>query len=418
VTGRAALERTLRDELRTARSPRADEAERRAWRVVRAAHAARAPAHRRRPVARLALAALLAVAAAATALTPAGAKVGDWIADVVDPPRASPTSLSSLPADGRLLVVGDRGVWVVDDDGTRRQLAGLRDATWSPGGLYVAGARGRELVALDPQGTERWTRPAAGVVTTPRWSPDGYRIAYRSGDELRVAVGDNSNAWSLARGATAVAPAWKPLPEPAEQVLAFAAGGRVRIVEVDTGRHLGATPPGPAPREIWWARDGHRLVTVAASSIYIHGPRGRLLRVVPLPAGLEAGGSAVTRGGRQLAVIARHPGPDGASELLLLRLDRDTPPRRLLSAPGPFEGLTWSIDGSLLVVGRPRADEWLYVRPSASARLQSVEGVRELFAGGAAPRTGAFPRPAGWCYAEPTDLSASGEPPCLSGSAP
>jgi dipeptidyl aminopeptidase/acylaminoacyl peptidase len=255
-------------------------------------------------------------------------------------------------------------------------------------------------------------------VTTPRWSPDGYRIAYRSGNELRVAAGDNSDDWSLARAAAAVAPAWKPLPEPAEQVLAFAAGGRVRIVEVDTGRHLGATPPGPTPREIWWARDGHRLVIVASSSIYVHGPRGRLLRVVPLPAGLEAGGSAVARGGRRLALIARHPGPAGASELLVLRLDRGAPLRRLLSAPGPFAGLTWSIDGSLLVVGRPRADEWLFVRPRASARLQSVEGVRELFAGGATPRTGAFPRPAGWCYAEPTDLSASGEPPCLSGSAP
>jgi hypothetical protein len=371
--------------------------------------------HRRRPVARLALAALLAVATAAAALTPAGAKVGDWIADVVDPPRAS---LSSLPADGRMLVVADGGAWVVGEDGARRQLAGIRDATWSPGGWYVAGARGRELVALEPDGTERWARPAAAPVATPRWSADGYRIAYRSGRELRVAAGDNSDDWLLARAAGSAPPAWRPLPAPAEQVLAFAAGGRVSIVEVDTGRVRGATPPGPAPREIWWARGGKRLVVVSARSIAIHGSRGRLLRVVSLPVGLEAGGSAVTRGGRRLALIARHSGAEGASELLVLRLDRAGPPRRLLSAPGPFAGLTWSLDGSLLVVGRPRADEWLYVRPRASARLQSVEGVRELFAGGAAPRTGVFPRPAGWCYAEPTDLSASGARPCLSGSAP
>jgi dipeptidyl aminopeptidase/acylaminoacyl peptidase len=405
-----ASERRLRHELRAARPPRAAEAELRAWQVVRAAHAERVPARRRRPVARLALAAVVALATAAVALTPAGARVGDWISDVVDPPAR--TSLSSLPADGRLLVLGDGGVWVVGDDGARRLVPGIRDATWSPGGLYLAGARGRELVALDPQGTERWTRPAAARVTMPRWSPDGYRVAYRSGRELRVAVGNNIDDWSLGRTAGTAAPAWKPLAEPAEQVLAFAAGQRVRIVEVDTGRRLGATPVGPPPLEIWWARDGRRLVTVYSSTIAIHGPRGRLLRVVPLPAGLTAGGSAVAPGGLRLAVIARHPGAEGASELLVVRLDRPGRLRRLLSAPGPFAGLTWSIDGSLLVVGRPRADEWLYVRPRASARLQSVEGVRELFDGGTPPRTGAFPLPAGWCYAEPVDRTTSGPPPC------
>jgi hypothetical protein len=415
MSARTAVERRLRDELRAARPPRAAEAERHAWHVVRAAHAARIPVRRRRPVASLALAGAAALVVGVVAMTPAGARVGNWIADVVDPPRSS---LDSLPAAGRLLVVGDRGVWVVADDGARRQLSGIRDATWSPGGLYLAGARGRELVALDPRGTERWARPAAGRVTAPRWSPDGYRIAYRIGPELRVAVGDNSDDWLLARGVGAAPPAWKPLAEPAEQVLAFVAGQRVRIVEVDTRRSLGATRAGPAPREIWWARGGRRLVTLTADAIRIHGPRGQLLRVVPLPAGLESGGSALAPGGRRLAVIARHPGVEGSSELLLVRLDRAKPPRRLLSAPGPFAGLTWSIDGSLLVVGRPRADEWLYVRPRASARLQSVEGVRELFDGGRLPRTGAFPRPAGWCYAEPVNRAAGGQPPCSPGSAP
>ena len=81
-----------------------------------------------------------------------------------------------------------------------------------------------------------------------------------------MATGDNTDDWLLARGVGAAPPAWKPLAAPAEQVLAFAAGGRVRIVEADPPhRVLGATPPGPAPREIWWARGGRRLVTVAAT---------------------------------------------------------------------------------------------------------------------------------------------------------
>lgn len=416
MSRRSAFERRLRRELHAARPPRADAAERRAWHVVRVAHAERAPVRARRRGARLALAAALAVVAAGLALTPAGAKMGDWIGDVVNPaPEATRSSLSSLPAAGRLLVVADAGAWLVHDDGARRQLGAFSDATWSPGGLFVAAARGHELVALDPQGSERWTRPAAGSVSVPRWSPDGYRIAYRSGTDLRVATADNADDWLLAGGSSATPPAWKPLPEPAEQVLAFAVGGRVRIVEVDTRRVRGQTPPGPMPREIWWAEGGRRLVTVSSGSVRVHGPRGRLLRAVELPSGWTAGGSALAPGGRRLAVIARR---GSTSELLLVRLDRATPPRSLFSTRGAFAGLTWSIDGSLLVLGLPEADEWLFLRPRGSGGPESVPHIRDKFAGGREPRRGAFPRPAGWCYAEPDDRTASRQPPCSSGSAP
>jgi hypothetical protein len=414
MSARSGVERRLRRELRAAGPPGAGAAERRAWQVVRAAHAARVPVRRRSPLTSLALAGAAAVVAVALALTPAGARMGDWIADVVDP---EPSSLTSLPAPGRLLVVGDGGVWIVGDDGARRQLRGFGDATWSPGGLFVAAARGNELVALDPQGNERWTRPASAPVASPRWSPDGYRVAYRSGGELRVAIGNNTDDWRLARSVGEAAPAWKPLPEPAEQVLAFAAAPGVEIVEVDTRRVVGRTPPGPQPRELWWGAGGRRLVTVTADSVRVHGPRGRLLRTVEL-GGLETVGSAMAPGGRTLAVLARGAGARSAGQLLLVRIDRTAPPRALLSMPGPLEGLTWSIDGSVLVVGRPRADQWLYVRPGGSGRLQSIENVRALFAGGADPRTGAFPRPAGWCYAEPENRTASGQPPCSSGAAP
>ena len=239
MTRRAPFERRLRDELHAARPPRAAEAERRAWHVVSAAHTARMPTRERRRGVRFAVAAATAAALGLLALTPAGAKVGDWIDDVVSPaPEATRSSLTSLPAKGRLLVVADGGAFIVHDDGARRRLGTFRDATWSPGGLFVAGARGRELVAMNPDGSERWTRPADGPVSLPRWSPDGYRIAYRSGSDLYVAIGNNDASWPLARGVGAAPPAWKPLPQPLEQVLAFAAGERVRIVEADT-----AAPP-------------------------------------------------------------------------------------------------------------------------------------------------------------------------------
>jgi hypothetical protein len=67
----------------------------------------------------------------------------------------------------------------------------------------------------------------------------------------------------------------------------------------------------------------------------------------------------------------------------------------------------------------PRADKWLYVPPGDSAGLAAVSRVRERFEGAEDARTGSFPRPAGWCFAEPVDHSTSGSrPQCLPGSAP
>jgi len=297
----------------------------------------------------------------------------------------------------------------VQDDGARRRLGDFGDATWSPGGFYVAAVHGRELTALEPGGPLHWVRPAAHPVAAPRWSPDGYRIAYRSGADLRVVIANNADDWLLARGVGPAAPAWKPLPEPLEQVLAFARDGRVHVVEVDTRRELGATPPGPVPNAIWWA--GGRLITVSAGEVRVHTGSGRLLRTIDLPAGWAAAGSALAPSGRRLALIVR--GPDSRGRLLLVRLDRARPPRVLLDSPTALTGLAWATDGSLLVVGRPRADQWVFVAPRGSARPEQVRGIRALFHGHA----GGFPLPAGWCYDEPADRATSGKPLCPPGSA-
>ena len=420
---RSGFKRRLRDDLHAARPPGAAEAERRAWEVVREAHSEREAVRRRPGPRRLAVAALAAALAAVLVLSPAGAEVGDWIGEVVDPsPDATPSTLGSLPADGRLLVVGPAGPWVVHDDGARRRLGDFRDATWSPGGLFVAAARGRELVALEPDGDERWARPAPGPVSTPRWSPDGFRIAYRSGEDLWVAAGDNSSAGRLARGVGPAAPAWRPRSPTPGQVVAFSSGRRIRIVEEDSPRLLGSTPPGPVPRELWWTADGRRLVAVSAGEIRVHGGRGRLLRRIALRSGVRATGSALDAAGRRLAMAVEETGRR-ASEVLVYRLDGRgrAAPGRLYAGPGSIEGLTWSIDGRVLVVGLPEADQWLLVRPRAREQLREVSGIRSKFAGGsraAARVTAPFPRPAGWCYAEPPDPSAVGVPACSTGAAP
>ncbi|MGH2822688.1 MAG: hypothetical protein ACRDLY_06640, partial [Thermoleophilaceae bacterium] len=94
---------------------------------------------------------------------------------------------------------------------------------------------------------------------------------------------------------------------------------------------------------------------------------------------------------------------------------------RLFAGPGSIEGLTWSIDGRVLVLGLPEADQWLLLRRGARGPLREVSGIRRKFAGGsgAATRvTAPFPRPAGWCYAEPPDPATVGVPPCSTGAAP
>jgi dipeptidyl aminopeptidase/acylaminoacyl peptidase len=423
MSRRTGFERKLRDELHAARPPRAEEAERRAWHVVRAAHASRSPVRSRRLGRRLAMAAAAAAAVAALALTPAGAEVGDWIGDVVDPsPEPARSTLDSLPTEGRLLVVAESGPFVVRDDGAKDHMPGFRDATWSPGGLHLAAARGDELVALEPDGDERWSRPTPGRVSLPRWSPDGFRIAYLSGRDLYVSIGDNSDRWLIARTVARTPVAWKPEQPVNAQVLAYARGRRVYLAQVDerspTRRILARTPVGPAPRELWWSADGRFLVAVSERAVRVHDQRGRLVATRRLPRRTRAEGSAMAPDGRRLAVASERRSGRW-SEVLVYGVrssGRLTEPRERFASPAAIEGMTWSIDGKILVVGLPQADRWLFLRPRDPATFDALKRVRALFRGGREPRTGAFPRPAGWCYAEPRSPD---EPrvPCSSGAA-
>ena len=153
MTRGPSFERRLRSELRSARPPRAADAERRAWHVVSAAHAAHAPAAPRRRALRLALAVAAALTAATLALTPAGARVGDWIDDVVSP-TPTPRASLALPAPGRLLVVG-----------RRLGLGGRRGRRPAP----ARRVRRRDLVARRPVrgGRQRARAGRASSLTAP-----------------------------------------------------------------------------------------------------------------------------------------------------------------------------------------------------------------------------------------------------------
>jgi hypothetical protein len=378
------------------------EAQRRAWRVVDAAHKTREPAPRRRrllrPALALAVVALLAVGAAA--LSPPGRSVGGWIRDrVAGEPDARP-ALVRLPAPGMLLVASDRGPWIVRRDGSKRFLGDYDDASFSPQGLFVVATSGRRLIALEPDGEPRWTLARPAPVTDARWAPSpGFHIAYREGRTLRVVAGDGSPDRLLARGVALVAPAW--LPQEGRTVLAYArANGVVRVVEVDSGDELLRTPRTPGIREILWTPDG-LLAVLAERELRLYSRGGRLAEL----------GTTRAQEGHQLLDALALPGEQvvyadydaRARATTLVHAScfgagacRAIGPRRIFTGPGRLQDLVLSPDGRWLLAGWPEADQLLFLRLGPGPRIRAVDGARREFDPGRPPRS-EFPRLAGWC---------------------
>jgi WD40-like Beta Propeller Repeat len=379
-------------------------AEERAWQVARAAFEGRdlepAPRPRRRR-ARLVLALTGAiVAAAALALTPAGAKVGDLIDDVIEQgqERAEP-ALTSLPTDGRLLVESAQGPWIVQPDGSKRLLGEYDQATWSPGGLFVAATRGAELTAVvgnpatvgEAAGTVRWSLAADETVRYPAWAPSGFRIAYLSGDSLRVVAGDGTDDRELDERVTATPPTWKPGQR---HLLTYVdRDRRVRLVNADSGRELWASARYAADvKSLAWSRDGGRLLVLTNSFYTVLDDRGRSIAKGPTRGTADA--AAFSPDG-PIALI-RHSGSKtaaGFTEVVLVNEFGDE--RRLFSGPGRFADLTWSPDGRWLLFSWRDADQWLFVRPDGG-KPDAVSNISRQFNPGAGEEA-PFPRVSGWC---------------------
>jgi dipeptidyl aminopeptidase/acylaminoacyl peptidase len=358
-------ERDLGRRLRDVAVPGEDEAEERSRAVVRAAYEQRAPIRPAYRGPRLALALAGGVAALAIGLSPAGAKVGDLVEDVigVGEEDAKP-ALRALPAAGELLVESEQGVWIVREDGSKRLLGDYDHATWSPRGLFVAAANGRQLVTLDPLGGVRWTITAPGRVADPRWSPSGFRIAYRSGDDLRVVAGDGTADRLVARDIAPLAPAWRPI-------------GGSKLAPAGTGSHV----------LTYLERDKDmRTVNVdSGEPESAASGEGELLSTSSLD-------GAVSPDGRGMAFVRDTGARD---ELVLLRTGGSGQPRVLFPARGNLTGPTWSPDGRWLLVGWREADQWLFIRTDRPGRIAAFDRITAQFDPGGTG-DGGFPRVAGW----------------------
>jgi len=363
-------DRELERRLRETPVPGEAEAEERSWELVRRAYAERAPAPSPQRTRRALLALAVGAAALAFGLSPAGARVGELVGDVVGigAEDAKP-QLRSLPAAGELLVESEQGVWIVREDGSKRLLGDYDQASWSPRGLFVAATLDRELVALEPDGDVRWTIPAPGRVRDPRWGGNELdtRIAYRSDEDLRVVPGDGDQSEDrlIARDVAPQAPAWLPPSpdskldvEPEPHLLAYLdARGRARVVDADGGEQIPAS-----------AVDRSRLDELGRRGVVSPGGRVR--------ARVER------RGGRStLSVTDEH--------------DRAV----LFASRGRLTDPTWSPDGRWLLLGVPAADQWLFIRADRPGRLVAFDRISEQFDPGGSGE-GRFPRVADWILPE------------------
>jgi len=371
-------------------------AEQRAWQVVSAVAEEHLPAQRKRGRGRFAAVAAALALILAVALTPPGAAVADWVRDAVDPgEQDARPALTSLPADGRLLVVSARGVWIVQRGGSKRRLGDYDEAHWSPNGLFVVAARGRQLVALDPKGEVRWSLARSHQVHDARWSPDGYRIAYLDGSSLRMAAGDGTGDRLLRRRAGGAAPAWRP---GSTRTLTFSdPSGRITSVDPDRSRRLWASSPGPIPDHLAWTADGRRLVALADESLRVLGADGRLLSEFSVGADAQPSALAVHPGGNSVAVTLRNA--RGRSEVISFPLhQRPQRPRRLFAGQGSFTDLSWSPDGRWLLVAWREANQWLFVRSTRVKKVDAVSNIARQFEPGG-NGSAAFPTVVGWCCA-------------------
>lgn len=372
----------MRKELERVEVPGEHEARERAWAVAQAAFAEREPdevRHSWRPVAVVATVATLLAAG----LSPPGKAVLGEVRDAVLPTRVERVerALFSLPAPGRLLVVSAEqgGVWVVNSDGSRRRLGDYADARWSPYGRFVVATRRNGLVALTPEGEERWSL-ARRNVGPAAWggTRTDTRIAYIARSGLRVVDGDGASDRLLRRGGDLGPLAWRP---GSRHELLYLADGALRLQEADSGRVLWdrRAPPFP-PRSLSWSADGRRILIAYGSELQVLDEHGRLVRRVVLR-DLEVVSASFAPSGREIGVLLREPGIVDASTRTVVRVldaDRGGRSRELFSGQGDFGELAWSPNGRFVLVAWRSADRWLFINRSTRYAI-AIDGASEQF---------------------------------------
>lgn len=377
----------MKRELERVDVPNEHDARMRAWGVVLAAYSERKPVSRPSHWSRVAAVAIAASAIVAATLSSPGRAVLDDIREVVGIERAQP-ALFSLPAPGRLLVASDTGVWVIQQDGSRRLLGDYREATWSPFGRFVATTRTNELAALEPDGDVRWTLPRPGI-SSPSWAgtETDTSIAYIDRTGVRIVAGDGTGDRLLLPGIGGLL-AWRPGPA---RMLAVASPGQVRVLDVANGRLIWRAHASSAfPTAMSWSSDGKRLLVSYPRSLRVFDALGNVpLSIGPGAAPIRA--AALAPSGRAAAYVMRVAGQSQLWIVPRIRPDANVA-RTLFTGAGELDGLAWSPDGRWLLATWPDANQWLFIRTDERG-IRAVSNIAKQL------RSATFPRVEGWCCA-------------------
>jgi Tol biopolymer transport system component len=197
---------------------------------------------------------------------------------------------------------------------------------------------------------------------------------------------------SLAATLAGVAPAWRPTEA---RTLAHAtAQGRVRAVDVDTGRELWRTRSLGAPTALAWSPGGRRLLVATPGRLHLLTATGRELASRRVPPGTALEDPAWSPDGRHVAIVRRDEAT-GASEVVLLDPAGGLRQDVLFAGPGRFGTPAWSPDGRRLLVPWPAADQWLYLRPADGGPVTAVAEIAAQFSPGAAGPE--FAGTVSWC---------------------
>jgi hypothetical protein len=360
-------------------APGEREAADRSWGVVRSAFEERIQFPRTRNWRPL-IAIAFGLAVLTAAFSPPGNAVLGSLRDAV----GGRDHLVSLPSRGSILVNAQGGAWIVKQDGSKRFLGGYDNAAWSPHGLYLAAARGNELVALEPNGRVHWKLAREGQVGAPQWSYEGYRIAYGAGRALRVVNGDGTGdhlVTSNAGGTGLAALAWRP----GTHELAYN-NSRNQLVLLDVDRRRVVwRRPAAGLEQVLWSDDGQRLL-VADGRPRILDATGLTVATFPKRGVLPA---AFLRRSHSVALADN---ANGSSTVTIYSGPRYARRRNVFSGAGLFGGLAWSPDGRWLLVDWRSADQWVFIR-SAAVRRIAVRNIGNTFDSG--PEH--YATLAGWC---------------------